>query len=102
MVSICRLALGTTAAVFCAFIVTSAYADPPTVEGVWQQIDNGAGYVGGLISFKEKAGLWDGYIVKMYPKPGDPADRSARAIPMTEKTSRSLDCGLSKTRSATG
>ena len=61
-------------ALLCASIATSAFADPPTIEGVWQQIDNGTGYVGGLISFKEKAGLWDGYIVKMYPKPGDPVD----------------------------
>jgi uncharacterized protein (DUF2147 family) len=74
MFSICRLALRTAAAVFCAFLATSAYADQPTVEGIWQQIDNGTGYVGGLISFKEKAGLWEGYIVKMYPKPGDPVD----------------------------
>ena len=61
-------------AFLCASIATSAFADPPTVEGIWQQIDNGTNYVGGLISFKEKAGLWDGYIVKMYPKPGDPVD----------------------------
>jgi uncharacterized protein (DUF2147 family) len=61
-------------ALLCASIATSAFADPPTVEGVWQQIDPGSGYVGGLISFKEKGGLWDGYIVKMYPKPGDPVD----------------------------
>ena len=62
------------AALLCASIATSAFADPPTIEGVWQQIDNGTGYVGGLISFKEKAGLWEGHIVKMYPKPGDPVD----------------------------
>ena len=74
MIPIYRPALRTAAAIFCAFIVTSAYADPPTIEGVWQQIDPGSGFVGGLISFKEKAGLWEGYIVKMYPKPGDPVD----------------------------
>jgi uncharacterized protein (DUF2147 family) len=74
MISIYRLALRAVVAIFCAFIAASAYADPPTIEGVWQQIDNGTGYVGGLISFKEKAGSWEGYIVKMYPKPGDPVD----------------------------
>ena len=74
MISIYRPALRAAAAIFCAFIAASAYADPPTIEGVWQQIDNGTGYVGGLISFKEKAESWEGYIVKMYPKPGDPVD----------------------------
>ena len=62
------------AAVLCASFMTSAYASEPTVAGVWQQIDPGSGFVGGLISFKEKNGLWEGYIVKMYPKPGDPVD----------------------------
>ena len=74
MIRIPRLVRRTAAVSFCAFLVTSAYADPPTVEGVWQQIDNGTGYVGGLISLKEKAGLWEGYIVKIYPKPSDPVD----------------------------
>ena len=62
------------AAVLCASFMTSAYASEPTVAGVWRQIDPGSGFVGGLISFKEKNGLWEGYIVKMYPKPGDPVD----------------------------
>src|SRR5436189_6479522 len=62
------------AAVLCASLLTSAHASEPTVAGVWQQIDPGSGFVGGLISFKEKNGLWEGYIVKMYPKPGDPVD----------------------------
>ena len=67
--------LGATAAVvLCASLLASAYASEPTVAGVWQQIDPGSGFVGGLISFKEKNELWEGYIVKMYPKPGDPVD----------------------------
>jgi Uncharacterized protein conserved in bacteria (DUF2147) len=74
MIEICRAAIRTATAILCASCMTSAYANPPTIEGVWQQIDPGSGYVGGLISFKEKGGLWDGYIVKMYPKPGDPVD----------------------------
>jgi Uncharacterized protein conserved in bacteria (DUF2147) len=62
------------AVVLSVSLMTSAYASDPTVAGVWQQIDPGSGFVGGLISFKEKNGLWEGYIVKMYPKPGDPVD----------------------------
>jgi uncharacterized protein (DUF2147 family) len=73
MNGICKPIMGIVTAL-CASIATSAFADPPTIEGVWQQIDPGSGYVGGLISFKEKGGLWDGYIVKMYPKPDDPVD----------------------------
>jgi uncharacterized protein (DUF2147 family) len=74
MIQSYRTDLRIAAAVLCASIASSAYADPPTIEGVWQQVDSGSGYVGGLISFKEKGGLWAGYIVKMYPKPGDPVD----------------------------
>jgi uncharacterized protein (DUF2147 family) len=69
-----KQALRSVMVLVCASLVSSAYADPPTIEGVWQQIDPGSGDVGGLISFKEKGGLWEGYIVKMYPKPGDPVD----------------------------
>ena len=75
MIGICKESLGAAAAaVLCASLLASAYASEPTVAGVWQQIDPGSGFVGGLISFKEKNGLWEGYIVKMYPKPGDPVD----------------------------
>ena len=67
-----KQSLRATAAVLCTCLMTSAYASEPTISGIWQQIDPGSGFVGGLISFKEKNGLWEGYIVKMYPKPGDP------------------------------
>src|SRR5580698_5328842 len=69
-----KQSLRATSAVLYVSLTTSAYASEPTVAGVWQQIDPGSGFVGGLISFKEKNGLWEGYIVKMYPKPGDPVD----------------------------
>lgn len=74
MNAIYKRSLRIATTLLCACIATSAFADPPTIEGVWQQIDPSSGYVGGLISFKEKGGLWNGYIVKMYPKPGDPVD----------------------------
>jgi uncharacterized protein (DUF2147 family) len=66
--------LRSASAILCLSFMTSAYADEPTIAGVWQQIDPGSGVVGGLISFKEKRGLWEGDIVKMYPKPGDPVN----------------------------
>jgi uncharacterized protein (DUF2147 family) len=74
MIEIYKQSLRAAAVVLCTSITTSAYAGPPTIEGVWQQIDPGTGRVGGLISFKEKGGLWEGYIVKMYPQPGDPVN----------------------------
>jgi hypothetical protein len=54
MIQSYRTDLRIAAAVLCASIASSACADPPTIEGVWQQVDSGSGYVGGLISFKEK------------------------------------------------
>ena len=74
MIEIYKQCLRAAMVLLCASTITFAYANPPTIEGVWQQIDPGSGFVGGLISFKEKNGLWEGYIVKMYPKPGDPVD----------------------------
>jgi uncharacterized protein (DUF2147 family) len=74
-----RRAFGIATPMLWISLAIAAQADQPTVEGVWQQIDNGTGYVGGLISFKENGGLWEGYIVKMYPKPGDPVDPSCTA-----------------------
>jgi hypothetical protein len=57
-----------------ALAVPSAHADDPTIAGLWKQIDVGTDFVGGLIFFRENKGVWEGYIVKMYPHPGDPAD----------------------------
>ena len=74
MIDIYKSTMPIAAAIVCASIMTSAYAEPPTIAGVWQQVDSDTGYVGGLISFKQKGDLWEGYIVKMYPKPGDPVD----------------------------
>jgi hypothetical protein len=74
MIEIYKQCLRAATAVLCAYLMAPAYASEPTIAGVWKQIDPGNGFVGGLISFKEKNGLWEGYIVKMYPKPGDPVD----------------------------
>lgn len=74
MIEVYKQSLRAAAAVLFASLMTSAYASEPTIAGVWQQIDPGTGLVGGLIGFKEKNGLWEGYIVKMYPKPGDPVN----------------------------
>ena len=61
MIEIYKQSLRAAAAVVLfVSLMTSAYASEPTVAGVWQQIDPSSGFVGGLISFKEKNGLWEG------------------------------------------
>jgi len=62
-----------------AFLATSGWAQEPTVAGVWKQIDDSTGTLGGLILFRENNGLWEAYIVKMYPKPGDPENPACTA-----------------------
>jgi hypothetical protein len=75
MISFCRRfavpLLGMLVAVLGA---PAALADDPTIAGLWKQVDPGTNFTGGLIFFRENKGLWEGYIVKMYPHPGDPAD----------------------------
>ena len=53
---------------------TSAIADEPSLAGVWEQIDENTGRVGAFITMRERKGVWEGYITKMFPKPGDPID----------------------------
>jgi hypothetical protein len=62
-----------------ALLATPGWAQEPTLAGVWKQIDPRTGIVGGLILFRENNGLWEGYIVKMYPKPGDPENPTCTA-----------------------
>jgi hypothetical protein len=87
MIEIYKPALRAASAILCASLMTSAYASPPTIAGVWQQIDSGTGYVGGLINFKEKGRLWNGYIDKMYPSLAIRWIRFVRAARMTARTS---------------
>jgi hypothetical protein len=74
MIEISKWIAGVAVMTFSALIISPSCASERTVAGVWQQIDPGTGAIGGLISFREDNGQWEGYIVKMYPKPGDPAD----------------------------
>lgn len=49
-----------------------ALADPPSAAGTWQQIDDKTGGVGALVAIREEGGAWNGYIIKIFPDPGDP------------------------------
>jgi uncharacterized protein (DUF2147 family) len=42
----------------------------PTVEGVWEQV-NDDGKVGGWFHIYERGGVYEGKIVKMFPRPGE-------------------------------
>jgi uncharacterized protein (DUF2147 family) len=47
-----------------------AYADQPTVKGFWQSTDD-EGKPNGWFYFTEKKGVFEGRLVKAYPKPGE-------------------------------
>jgi hypothetical protein len=72
MISIHKCFASLAAVVVSVFLAPLGWAQEPTVAGVWKQIDASTGVVGGLILFRENNSLWEAYIVKMYPKPGDP------------------------------
>jgi uncharacterized protein (DUF2147 family) len=42
----------------------------PTVDGVWEQV-NDDGKVGGWFHIYERGGVYEGKIVKMFPRPGE-------------------------------
>ena len=65
-------------AAFAITIIASVLASAPahatlerTAGGFWQQVDND-GHVGGWFYFTEVNGRFEGRLVKMFGKPGDP------------------------------
>jgi uncharacterized protein (DUF2147 family) len=50
--------------------VASARADEPTAKGFWQSYDD-AGKPNAWFYFTEKEGVFEGRMVKTYPKPGE-------------------------------
>lgn len=47
------------------------YAAEPLVNGLWEQTDD-SGRVGGWFLFFERDGLFNGALVRAFPKPGEP------------------------------
>ena len=62
------------ATVACALLTTSAVhaQTVPTAKGFWQETDD-QGNVGGWFYFSEKDGAYNGRLVKMFKKPGEPS-----------------------------
>ena len=58
----------------------AAWAAPaePTAVGLWEQVDEKSGKPESWFSIAEKDGVYVGTIVKMFPKPGDPAPEAWR------------------------
>ena len=64
-----RVAIAAVAAM--CLCVQAWAASPPTIEGLWQQSDNN-GVVGAWFYFVEKNSVYEGRLVKMFAKPGEP------------------------------
>jgi len=67
------LAAAVFAGLFSASVSFAAAAPPPqpTVAGLWEQSDD-KGEVGAWFLFSEKDAYFEGRLVKMFPKPGEP------------------------------
>src|SRR5712675_1692345 len=52
--------------------VRAVDAQEPSAAGLWQQIDPESGKSDGWFYISERSGTYEGAIVKMFLKPGDP------------------------------
>ena len=66
------VAIAFTAALLMAGSAQAASKPIATVAGLWEQSDD-QGVVGAWFLFEEKDGFFDGRLVKMFKKPGEPA-----------------------------
>jgi uncharacterized protein (DUF2147 family) len=49
----------------------SAQSAEPTAEGLWEQVDENTGKAESWFRITEKSGIYQGIIVKIFPKPGE-------------------------------
>ena len=68
---------------------------PPSANGLWEQVDDD-GRVGGWFHIYERDGVYEGKIVKMFPKPGDPVNPICTRCPGDQKNQPSLGLTLIK------
>ena len=74
---------------------------PPTVVGLWEQVDDD-GKVGGWFHIYERDGIFEGKIVKMFPKPGDKPNPICTQCPGDQKNQPSLGLTLIKNMQRSG
>src|SRR5580704_13647796 len=54
----------------------SAAAQEPSVAGLWQKTDEQTGNPGGWFLFTGSQGVYEGYIAKLFLRPGDPPNQT--------------------------
>ncbi len=94
------LRAGLFAAVLLGVSVAGAATAPqrapaPTVTGVWEQIDDD-GKVGSWFHIYERDGVFEGRIVKMFPKPGTKPNPLCTKCPGDQKNQPTLGLTLIK------
>lgn len=67
----------------------------PVVAGLWEQVDDD-GRVGGWFHIYERDGIFEGRIVKMFPKPGDRPNPICTKCPGDQKNQPTLGLTLIK------
>jgi len=65
----------------------------PSVAGFWEQSDD-KGEVGAWFLFSQKDGLYDGRLVKMFPKPGQPVFETCTRCTGDQKNARMLGLAI--------
>ena len=84
------------AAAFCLVLGFGASAAEPTATGLWQQVDDKTGEVGGWFLVFEKDGAYQGAIAKTFPKPGEDPNPLCKKCEGDQKNAPSLGLVLIK------
>ena len=90
------------ATVFCSVLGFEASAAEPTATGLWQQVDDKTGEVGGWFLLFEKDGAYQGAIAKTFPKPGEDPNPLCKKCEGDQKNAPLLGLVLIKGMKRTG
>jgi uncharacterized protein (DUF2147 family) len=90
------------AIVFGSVLGFEANAAEPTATGLWQQVDDKTGEVGGWFLLFEKDGAYQGAIAKTFPKPGEDPNPLCKKCEGDQKNAPLLGLVLIKGMKRTG